>query len=680
MRARIAAQLFAPENRKWWTVAAVSFGLFMIMLDNTVVNVALPSIQRSLDADQSELEWVVVSYALTFATFMLTGGKLADYFGRRRLFIIGLAIFTLASLACGLAPNASFLIGARAVQGLGAAIMNPATLGIITATFPPRQRGMAIGIWAGVSAMALAIGPLLGGLITDHIDWSWIFFVNVPVGVLGIIVARWAIDESRDTSHDQRLDLPGLATSAVGLFALTYALIEANTYGWTSPRILVIFAVAAIALTAFVLLELRQRVPMLDLSLFRDPTFTGANLTMLLVSLAMFGIFFFNSLFLQNVLGYSATQTGRGLPADDRADHRRGALGRPLLGQGGVEVARRHRHDARLPVARALRTARRGLDVLGHPPRPDHGRTGNGPGDDADDSGGDGRRRRGQGRSGLGRPQLLAPGGRIPRHRRHGRDRRQPGRSDRPAALAGRAVHRRLSPRPLRGLGHRAVRRCGGNPHRPQARAPRAARGGGSMTVTRSRLAATDRRAAIVDAALSVFSARTYGGATTAEIARAAGVTEPILYRHFDSKRELFLTCVDEVWRRLREAVEEEIAAEPDPAGWVLAVPRAITSLKRRRLAPTQLWLHALSEATDDEEIRRHFRRHLREVHDYVAGVLRRAQAAGAIDPDRDVEAEAWIGIGVGLLRSVQDRFGGLLGEEEIDAIASSRVQWLTGG
>jgi EmrB/QacA subfamily drug resistance transporter len=289
---------------------AVSFGLFMIMLDNTVVNVALPSIQRSLSADQSELEWVVVSYALTFATFMLTGGKLADYFGRRRLFVMGLAIFALASLACGLAPNAGFLIGARAVQGLGAAIMNPATLGIITATFPPRQRGMAIGIWAGVSAMALAIGPLLGGLITDHIDWSWIFFVNVPVGVLGIVVARWAIDESRDTSHEQRLDLPGLATSAIGLFALTYGLIEANSYGWTSLRILAIFAVAATALAAFVLLERHQRIPMLDLTLFRDSTFTGANLTMLLVSLAMFGIFFFNSLFLQNVLGYSATQTG----------------------------------------------------------------------------------------------------------------------------------------------------------------------------------------------------------------------------------------------------------------------------------------------------------------------------------------------------------------------------------
>jgi AcrR family transcriptional regulator len=198
------------------------------------------------------------------------------------------------------------------------------------------------------------------------------------------------------------------------------------------------------------------------------------------------------------------------------------------------------------------------------------------------------------------------------------------------------------------------------------------------VTDTRLRLAATDRRAAIVEAALGVFSERAYGRATTAEIARAAGVTEPILYRHFSSKRALFLECVDEVWRRLREAVEEEIATEPDPAGWVLAVPRAIASLRRRRLAPTQLWLHALSEATHDEVIRRHFRRHLREVHDYVAEVLRRAQAAGGVRESRDVEAEAWIGIGIGLLRSVQDRFGGLLGEEEIEAISSSRRAWLT--
>src|ERR671936_3170749 len=231
------AKLFAPENRKWWTLGAVAFGLFMIMLDNTVVNVALPSMQRELKIGPSELEWVVVSYALTFATLMLTGGKLADLLGRRLLFIVGLAIFTGASLACGLAPNASFLIGARVVQGIGAAIMNPATLGIIPATFPPRQRGMAIGLWAGVSAMALAIGPLLGGILTEKISWGWIFFINVPVGVLGILVARLVITESRDTSREQRLDLPGLVTSAVSLFALTYALIEANNYGWASARI-----------------------------------------------------------------------------------------------------------------------------------------------------------------------------------------------------------------------------------------------------------------------------------------------------------------------------------------------------------------------------------------------------------------------------------------------------------
>jgi EmrB/QacA subfamily drug resistance transporter len=306
----VRARLLAPENRKWWTLAAVSVGLFMIMLDNTVVNVALPEIGRSLRMDERELEWVVVSYALTFATLMLTGGKLADLFGRRLLFLAGLAVFTGSSLACALAPTAEFLIAARAVQGIGSAFMNPATLGIITATFPPRQRGTAIGIWAGVSAMALAIGPLVGGLLTDHISWHWIFYINVPVGIVGLLVAPIFIDESRDTSLEQRLDVPGLVSSGAGLFALTYALIDANTYGWTSARILALFAIAALALTAFVVLELRQRAPMLDLSLFRNGTFAGANVSMLLVSLAMFGIFFFNSLFIQRVLGFSAVEAG----------------------------------------------------------------------------------------------------------------------------------------------------------------------------------------------------------------------------------------------------------------------------------------------------------------------------------------------------------------------------------
>jgi EmrB/QacA subfamily drug resistance transporter len=304
------ARLFTAENRKWWTLVAVTFGLFMIMLDNTVVNVALPSIQRDLGVGVSELEWVVNGYALTFAVLMLTGGKLADLLGRRLIFVVGLAVFTASSLACGLADSANVLIGARVVQGVGAALMNPATLSIISATFPPRQRGMAIGIWAGVSAMALAIGPLVGGLLTEHIDWSWIFFVNVPVGLLGILVARLAIDESRDSSREQRLDLPGLVVSGIALLGLTYGLIEANNYGWTSARILGCFAVAAVGLAAFVVLELKQRVPMLDLTLFRSGTFAGANVVALLVFLAMFGVFFFVSLYLQNVLGYSAVEAG----------------------------------------------------------------------------------------------------------------------------------------------------------------------------------------------------------------------------------------------------------------------------------------------------------------------------------------------------------------------------------
>jgi EmrB/QacA subfamily drug resistance transporter len=303
-------QFIPEEARKWWTLGAVAFGLFMIMLDNTVVNVALPSIAADLQIGLSELEWIVTGYALTFASLMLTGGKLADLFGRRLIFITGLVIFTLSSLACGLASSGEMLIGARVVQGAGAALMNPATLSIIAATFPPRQRGTAIGIWAGTSALALAIGPLVGGLLTEHIDWSWIFFVNVPIGVIAIVASLLLIPESKDQSAEQRLDLPGLLTSGLGLFALTYGLIEANSYGWTSPRILLSFGAAIVLLASFVLLERHQRIPMLDLSLFKNSTFVGANLAILLVALAMFGVFFFISLYMQGILGYSAVQAG----------------------------------------------------------------------------------------------------------------------------------------------------------------------------------------------------------------------------------------------------------------------------------------------------------------------------------------------------------------------------------
>jgi EmrB/QacA subfamily drug resistance transporter len=309
------ARVLAPENRKWWTLASLSVALFMIMLDNTIVNVALPSIQRDLEITRSELEWTVTAYALTFAVLLLTGGKLADLLGRRKIFMLGLLVFSLSSLWCGLSGGATELIAARSVQGIGAALMMPATLSIITATFAPHERGTAIGVWAGVSAMALAIGPLLGGLITEHLSWNWIFYVNVPIGLLGLATTTLTVPESRDTSREQRLDLPGLLSSGIAMFALVYALIEANSYGWTSARILGLFAVAVVGLVAFVLLEKHQRLPMLDLTLFRNGTFVGAITTALLVTLAMFGIFFFFPIYLQTVREphWSPVQVGAAL-------------------------------------------------------------------------------------------------------------------------------------------------------------------------------------------------------------------------------------------------------------------------------------------------------------------------------------------------------------------------------
>jgi EmrB/QacA subfamily drug resistance transporter len=309
----VRARIFAEENRRWWTLGALCFALFMIMLDNTVVNVALPAIQRDLRISTAELEWTVTAYALTFATLLLTGGKLGDLLGRRLIFAIGLVVFTLSSLFCGLSSSATELISARGVQGVGAALMMPSTLSIISATFDVRERGTAIGIWAGVSAMALAIGPLLGGIITEHISWNWIFYVNVPIGAAGILAAIFVVPESKDTSREQRLDVPGLLTSGIGLLSLVYALIEANQYGWTSARIVGLFVLAVVSLVAFALLELHQRLPMLDLSLFRSGTFAGANLVAILVTLAMFGIFVFFPIYMQTYRGWSPIQAGAAL-------------------------------------------------------------------------------------------------------------------------------------------------------------------------------------------------------------------------------------------------------------------------------------------------------------------------------------------------------------------------------
>ena len=297
--------------RRWWTLAAVVFAVFVTTLDNTVVNVALPSIQHDLHLGLSGLAWVVNAYILSFAVLLLTGGRLADTFGRRRMFMLGLAGFTAASLLAGLAPSPGLLIAARALQGVGAALMTPPTLAIISDVFPdPRERGTAVGIWAAVSAAAFSIGPVIGGLITEKIDWTWIFFVNVPIGIVGLAMAWRLIPESRDPSAERRLDIPGLTVVSASLFSLTYALLKANDYGWGSPVILSLLAVAAIGFVAFVGIERRVRAPMVDLSLFRNRTVTGANVVMMVVNLALFGVLLYTSLYLQEVLGYSPVRAG----------------------------------------------------------------------------------------------------------------------------------------------------------------------------------------------------------------------------------------------------------------------------------------------------------------------------------------------------------------------------------
>ncbi len=295
---------------KWWTLGAVSFSLFMTMLDGTALNVALPKIQDELGLPFSQLQWVINAYALTWAVLMLSGGKLADFLGRRFVFLLGLAVFTASSIVCALASSGAQLIAGRGLQGAGAALMMPATLSIISTVFPREERGLALGIWAGVSAIALACGPLVGGGLSDSIGWEWIFWANLPIGAAGLVIGRLTIPESRDPTRGQRLDLPGMLVSGTALFALTYGLIEAHRYGWTSATTIALLAGAAAGLAGFAVLESRLRAPMLDLSLFRSSTYTGAVVCAFLTSLSVFGILFFLSLFMQDVLGYSALRTG----------------------------------------------------------------------------------------------------------------------------------------------------------------------------------------------------------------------------------------------------------------------------------------------------------------------------------------------------------------------------------
>jgi EmrB/QacA subfamily drug resistance transporter len=302
--------LVTDDNRKWWTLGAMCFALFMVMLDNTVVNVALPSIQREIHAQISALEWVINGYTLTFAVLIATGGRLGDIFGRRRMFLTGVIIFAITSATAGFAQDPAMLIGSRAIQGIGAALMMPATLSIITHTFPAAERGRAIGIWAGVSALALSIGPVVGGFLTEYVSWRAIFFINLPVAVGAVVATVFAVTESRDETVDRRVDYPGVITLTAALTAIVLALIEGNSWGWGSAPTLSLLIGGAIGLALFVAIELRVAVPMVEFALFRTAQFIGTNLIAFIITFAMMGTFFFMALYMQDILGYSALEAG----------------------------------------------------------------------------------------------------------------------------------------------------------------------------------------------------------------------------------------------------------------------------------------------------------------------------------------------------------------------------------
>jgi EmrB/QacA subfamily drug resistance transporter len=298
---------------RWAVLASLTVVSFLLLLDDSAVSIALPAIRQQLHLGLSGLEWVINGYTLPVAALMLLSGKLADRHDRRRVFLHGVAVFTLASLLAGLADQTALLIAARALQGVGAALMTPASLSIIATTFSERERGSALGVWAGVSATALGLGPVLGALVTSSLGWSWIFLLNVPLCAGAWLIAHAVLPASRPARSKLPLDLRGAAASCVGLTGLLLALTEGNDFGWTSPRILALTAVAAAGIGAFIAIELRARDPLMDLSLLRDKTFAGPNIVILLATSVMCSLFFFLALYLQNVLGYGALAAGAAL-------------------------------------------------------------------------------------------------------------------------------------------------------------------------------------------------------------------------------------------------------------------------------------------------------------------------------------------------------------------------------
>jgi EmrB/QacA subfamily drug resistance transporter len=302
---------FKGENAREKVIVLLTmcFALAMAMLDNTVVNIALPTIQRELGATVSDLQWIIDGYVLAFASLLLTGGILGDRYGRKRMFLAGLTIFTIASLGCGLSASGGQLIAFRAVQGIGAALLMPGTLSILTVTFPPEERSRAIGLWAGVSGLALALGPTLGGWIVERTGWETVFFINVPIGAVAFAIAWRTVRESV-SEQTRHLDLPGLALGTSGLFALTYGLIEANQRGWSDSLIVGALAAAAVLLALFLIWEHRTDRAMMPLPFFRIPAFSAGNTVAFSVSLGMFSIFLFVTLYMQAIRGYTPFQAG----------------------------------------------------------------------------------------------------------------------------------------------------------------------------------------------------------------------------------------------------------------------------------------------------------------------------------------------------------------------------------
>ena len=300
----------AGQRLKWWTLIAACFALFMAILDNLVVNIALPTIARDLSATTTQLQWIVSAYTLIFASMQITAGGLGDRLGRKRWFLFGLGLFTCASLLGALSQNIATLIFARAVQGLGAAFIMPLSLSLISVAFPPEERGKALGIWSAISVSGLALGPIVGGFLVQYANWHWVFIINIPIGIVAFFVASAVVQESRDTTGTVALDIPGTLLITGAIAALTWGLIEAGDRGWGDTLILAAFVTAAVMTALFIAVERRTEKPMVPLRFFRSSTFSGANMDSFAISFLIAGVAFYLTLYLQNIHGFSPVRAG----------------------------------------------------------------------------------------------------------------------------------------------------------------------------------------------------------------------------------------------------------------------------------------------------------------------------------------------------------------------------------